>query len=314
MIIQEEIDIRIGNKEQIEHYSKLGYKPEWKKIITVKVKHLMTQSNVKLNVKCDVCGVEKILIYSKYTKNTKNLTSDYCCCNKCAMSKQEKTCLEKYGVDYPAKDKNIFKKTEQTKLEKYGDAYYTNREKYKITCLEKYGVDSTNKLEKVKDKIKEAMLKNYGVESYSQTKEFLERYKITCLKKYGVDHAMHYESTFKKYMKNSFKTYKYHHLNYQGSYEKYFLELMDEKGLLNDISNGKSYNYIFNDKKCVYYSDYLYNNITIEIKSSWTYDRNGLDSELGLKNEAKWKSVRDIGDNIITLKSKEEIKNYVDSL
>jgi hypothetical protein len=37
MIIQEEVDIRIGNKEQIEHYSKVGYQPDWKKVITVKV-------------------------------------------------------------------------------------------------------------------------------------------------------------------------------------------------------------------------------------------------------------------------------------
>jgi hypothetical protein len=93
-----------------------------------------------------------------------------------------------------------------------------------------------------------------------------------------------------------------------------FLELMEDKGLLNDISNGKCYNYIFNDKKRSYHSDYLYNNVTIEIKSSWTYNRNDRDKELELKNETRWQMVRDIGDEIIILKSKQEIKNYVENI
>lgn len=293
MIITEEINIRIGNKEQKEYYSKLGYKPEWKKTITVKVAHLMMKSNVKLNVRCDVCGIEKLLLYSKYTKNTKNLTCDYCCCNKCAMSKNEKTCLEKYGVKYPANDKEIYKKTGQTKLEKYGDINYSNREKYKKTCLEKYGFESSNKDEKVKEKMRKSMIE-----------------------KYGVEHSLQNLKIFSKQQKSSFKIniYKDTNLTYQGSYEKYFLELMEIKGLINELSNGKTYNYIFNDKNRTYHSDYLYNNITIEIKSSWTYNRNDRDKELGLKNEIRWQTVRDIGDEIIILKSKEEIKNYIENI
>jgi len=89
---------------------------------------------------------------------------------------------------------------------------------------------------------------------------------------------------------------------------------MDYKELLDMVFVGKSYNYILNNKEYVYYSDYLFNNFTIEIKSGWTYDKNGLDLELRLKNETKWKSVIDSGDLLITLKSKTEIKNYVDSL
>lgn len=87
MIVQKEVNIRIGNKEQIEHYSKLGYTPHWKKDITVKVEHLMMRSNIELDVMCDICGVDKKLIYSKYTKNTKNLTTSYCCSNKCKFFK-----------------------------------------------------------------------------------------------------------------------------------------------------------------------------------------------------------------------------------
>jgi len=292
MIVQKEVNIRIGNKEQIEHYSKLGYTPYWKKDITVKVEHLMMKSNIKLDVVCDICGVGKKLVYSKYTKNTKNLTTSYCCSNKCAMSKQERTCSDRYGVKYPAKDKDIYKKTEQTKLKKYGDIHYVNREKSKKTCLEKYGFESSNKSEKVKEKMKKTLFKNYGVYYPIQNEEI-----------------------FRKSQKNSFKVnfYKNTDLTYQGSYEKYFLELMENRGLLNYISNGKSYKYFW-EKNRTYHSDYLYKNITIEIKSSWTYNRNGNNILLELKNETRWQTVRDIGDIIIILKSKQEIKNYVDSL
>jgi len=127
-------------------------------------------------------------------------------------------------------------------------------------------------------------------------------------------------SKIKQYLvinkKSSFKIHIYNNTNltYQGSYEKYFLELMDDKGLLNDILNGKSYNYKLNNKIRAYHSDFLFNNHTIEIKSSWTYNRNNKDELLQLKNETRWQTVRDLGDDIVILKSKEEIKNYVDNI
>lgn len=297
MILNKEVDIRIGNKEQMEYYSKLGYQPDWKKIITVKVDHLMLKSNVKLNVRCDVCRVEKTLIYSKYTKNTKNLTEDYCCSNKCAMTKQENSCLEKYGFNYPAQNKDVYGKVSKSCLDKYGVDHYSKTEeykdRYKKTCLEKYGVDSSNSDERVKEKMRKTLFKNYGVYHPTQNGEI-----------------------FSKSQRNSFKIHTYNNTNltYQGSYERYFLEFMDDKGLLNDISNGKSYNYKFNNKVRVYHSDFLFNNITIEIKSSWTYNRNNKDELLQLKNETRWQTVRDLGDDIVILKSKEEIKNYVDNI
>ena len=297
MIIDKQVDIRIGNKEQMEYYSKLGYQLDWKRIITVKVGHLMLKSNVKLNVRCDVFRVEKTLIYSKYTKNTKNLTEDYCCSNKCAMTKQENTCLEKYGVKYPAQNEEIYDKVSKSCLEKYGVDHYSKTEeykdKYKKTCLGKYGIDSSNKDERVKEKMKKTLFENYGVYHPTQNEEI-----------------------FSKSQRNSFKIhiYKNSNLTYQGSYEKYFLELMDDKGLLNDILNGKSYNYKLNNKIRTYHSDFLYNNQTIEIKSSWTYNRNGQDDLLRLKNETRWQTVRELGDDIVILMSKKEIKNYVDDL
>jgi hypothetical protein len=76
----------------------------------------------------------------------------------------------------------------------------------------------------------------------------------------------------------------------------------------------KNTNIFFCNQIHYYFSDFIYANNTIEIKSSWTYNRNGKDKILELINESKWQSVRDLGDNMIILKSKDEIKNYVKNL
>jgi hypothetical protein len=133
---------------------------------------------------------------------------------------------------------------------------------------------------------------------------------------YGFENPMQCKEVFNKAQKSSCKiqTYKNTDLTYQGSYEKTFLELMEEKGFLNLISNGKHYEYKLKNKKHIYYSDYLFVETTIEIKSSWTYNKNGKDKDLELENETKWQSVRNFGDKIIILKSKKEIKNFLENI
>jgi len=297
MIIQTEVEIRIGNKDQFEHYLNKGYSIEWGKTQSVLVSDLMLKSNVKLDVKCDVCGYMKKLMYSKYTINTKNLTTDYFCSNKCAINKQEQTCLKKYGFKYVAQNPLVFRKFLDTCKSRHGEEHFSRtsqyKEKYRNTCLKKYGVESSNQSEIVKEKIKSTM--NL---------------------KYGVDHALQNPIIFSKQQKTSLEIlqYKDTDLTYQGSYEKYFLELLEYRQMLQNVSNGKIYTYEFTGKKRTYYSDFCVNDTTIEIKSSWTYNRNGKDLNLQMKNETRWKRVRELGDSIVILKSKEEINNYVYSL
>ena len=297
MILDKEIEIRICNKEQIEHYKNKNYNPEWKKFLLVKINDLTSGSNVLVNVRCDICSSEKQLSYVKYIKNTKNFTQSYCCCNKCALSKQEQTCLENNGVKYPAQDKIIYAKVGKTNIEKYGGIApmcdNTIKNKLKETCLERYGFSSSNQNEKVKKKMRKSMMD-----------------------KYGVEHALQNKELFGKAQRTSFKVYNYKNTNltYQGSYEKYFLEQIESIGRLSDIKNGKSYVYILNEKKHIYYSDYWFNNSVIEIKSTWTYNRNGKDKDLEIKNKTKIKTVKEFGDNIVFLKSKKEINEFINKI
>lgn len=118
---------------------------------------------------------------------------------------------------------------------------------------------------------------------------------------------------FEKHFKAQFKIkeYKDTGINYQGSYEKYFLELIEEKGLLNEVKPGHSFEYEWKGEKHTYHTDFVFRGRHIEIKSGWTYNKNGDDQELQNLNESKWKSVKDMGSNLVVLIGKSEISGFI---
>lgn len=247
-----------------------------------------------------------------------NLEKYGCVCpmnNKEIKNKIKEKNLVKYGVEYPAQNIEIYSKVKKTNLEKYGFECSLNnkivKEKSEKTNLEKYGVNNPLKNKEIRElgKVKKKNL--YGDENYNNR----EKCKETNLEKYGCEHPMQNIKVFKKQQKNSsyIKKYKDTNISFQGSYEKFFLEEMEKIEKLKDIKNGKVYDYTIKGKKRKYYSDFFFDNKIIEIKSSWTYNKNGKDKNLEFENKAKWKSVKDFGDEIIILFSKKEIKKFVSS-
>jgi len=99
--------------------------------------------------------------------------------------------------------------------------------------------------------------------------------KQTCIEKYGVEHVMQVEEIFNKQQKASYRCKKYNDkLHYLSKYEEYFLNLINDLGLINNVQNGFAVRYIYNDKNKIYFPDFILevNNkkYIIEIKSSWT--------------------------------------------
>jgi hypothetical protein len=96
-------------------------------------------------------------------------------------------------------------------------------------------------------------------------------------------------------------------LFYQANNEKYFLDSINNLGLINVINNGISLKYFFDNKLRVYISDFMYNNIIFEIKSSYTYDNTGEKQKknvyykLRQKNNTKWKTVLQQGYRMIVI-------------
>ena len=295
MILNKEVEVNITYRN-IGNYIKHGYSPIIGEKLVVKTECLPKGSNIKINCQCDVCNKQTKMDYFNYLLNTKNLTEKYYCV-KCSKTKTKETFLNKYGVENASQVREIQDKKIETSLRNWGTEYGTQnkivQEKAKKTNLEKYGVEYTFQSKNVKDKIKE-----------------------TCLERYGVNHHMQDSKIFKQAQKSSCKVFQYKNtdLTWQGKYEKYFLEQMEKYGFLNELSKGKSYNYELNGKQHVYHSDYWFNNSVIEIKSTWTYNRDGNNKEMELENEAKWQAVKHNEDEIIILFSKKEIKDYIESL
>lgn len=143
MILTEEVKIKVMGT-MIKEYNDLGYTCKAKDIINVKINDLKPYSNVKVLVRCDICGKEYEISYSWYTTQIKN--SDKLYCKDCKGIKEQEIFLKKYGVTSPAKLDLIQEKTKKTNLEKYNCEYTLQnkeiREKGCATMMERYGVEN----------------------------------------------------------------------------------------------------------------------------------------------------------------------------
>jgi len=87
------------------------------------------------------------------------------------------------------------------------------------------------------------------------------------------------------------KTSRYKGIIYQGSYELFFLENLNDV-IIPYVKRPHSVIYYLDGKKRRYYPDFLlFDKIIVEIKSNWTYDKNGGSAELRNENLAKYSAV-----------------------
>lgn len=235
-----------------------------------------------------------------------------CSVLNCMQLKMIKTNLEKYGTENPMQNEKIKEKTKNTNLKNYGVEYTLQvkefREKGKITSLEKYGTEIPSQSQQVKDKAKNTCVEKYGVEYVPQVLEFQEKAKNTfvkkygiekplqnlefqekarntCVEKYGVENPMQNPIIAERNIKNSYKSKNYNFpsgniVKVQG-YEPHALDIilkMDipEEDILTSRSKVPNINYVFDNKKHIYYPDiYLpKSNLIIEVKSDFTYQVN----------------------------------------
>lgn len=237
--------------------------------------------------------------------------------NYCNREQQNKTLYEKYGINYFNElNGKLIKKFQKEYGVDYPLQLQEFLEKRKQTNLERHGVENVSQKEEFKRKRTETMVDRFGVENASQNSQIKKKKKITSLNNFGVEHHLKDHDMFQKHQKARFniKTYKDTGLYYNGSYEKYFLELLEEKGLLDEVKPGQSFEYEWKGEKHTYHTDFVFRGKHIEIKSGWTYNKNGKDKELQNFNEAKWKSAINSGANLIVIIDKSEIKGFVKAL
>jgi len=220
MILDSEVKMKVTSK--ILHKLRLiGVDATFNEVVSLPIEKLWPGSNIKVNVKCDICDNEKKLAYNLYIKNSKNYNL-YCCSNICSNIKNKLTCLERYGTEnyvnyekaketkkqkYGSENYQNVEKIKKTKFDKYGDENYNNREKYKLTCIEKYGVENPLILDETKDKIKKTNIEKYGVEDSRKSEYVKKKRKETNRIKYGVDYYTQTNDFKIKSLKTNIKKY-----------------------------------------------------------------------------------------------------------
>ena len=68
MLLNEITKIKLS-KKNIEHFKSLGYDGELKDVIEVSTMDINHGSHLLIDVKCDICGNVKKILFQKYIKN-----------------------------------------------------------------------------------------------------------------------------------------------------------------------------------------------------------------------------------------------------
>ena len=212
MILNEFIELKITRKN-IDHFTQWYKDIKLKDIIKVDPNNLQKSCNIKVDVSCDICGVERNIKFYAYTKNISSCPEyPIYTCDKCSHVKIKEYNKKKWGVEYYSQTKEYGEKFRSTMVERWGVEYALQsdelKDKAKKTNLEnfgvenpfmdnkmikekfnqKYGVDHPSKVKSISDKIKKTNLEKFGFESPLSSPIIRDKFKKTNLEKWGEDH------------------------------------------------------------------------------------------------------------------------------
>ncbi len=245
----------------IKHYISLGYTKDDNGEMEIDIKDLPLNSSVKVEVKCDICGNEKFLNYSKYNKNISKYNI-YSCSHKCAQFKNKLTNIEKYGVDNAMKSDIIKKSMVENNLKNHGVEWSsqldTTKNKIRKSLEENYG-GMGNASSIISEKVKKTNILKYGTEYTFSSKEIKDKIKNTNLERYGVVNPIFLDITKEKIKNTNLERYGVencfnYYLNRKKQKDFYNKKtLIKHSGLLNDDYTILSYDnriYEIFHKKC----------------------------------------------------------------
>lgn len=262
MLLTEKIEIKIVYKN-IEYFKNLGFEVKNGETININIKNLSSNSHLKVNVKCDICGEEKEIKYREYINQ--NNIHNFDTCKKCSQIKNKITNKEKYGVEFITQSKDIINKIKTTKIKKYGNL--NNIEKIKKTNFEKYGVEHFGNRKQCKTTIKE----KYGVENVSQNNEIRNQIETTNIEKYGFKNVFQSEEIKSKIINKNIEKL--------GVPYPMMSKIIKNKSLTTNIKNGR---WIKIEDRTDFYNYYLlvYSH-TIKNKKELLENWNGYDYYTG---------------------------------
>lgn len=266
-------------------------------------------NNVPMNVRSWhlINGIESIGICKQCKINATKFNNnkwgylDYCSV-KCQRNsetvceKLSEAIQKKYGegIVNPFQATEVKERIKNTMLKKYGVDHNLKsqqvKDKIKTNNIEKYGVENYVQTDEYRKKYRKKMLERYGVEHFSQTNEFKNSARKTFLRRYGVEHPMKnaefVENVLRKIHKFKDFTLPSGSIVKLQGYETYALTKLLEKYDESEIIFSKKEickkvgfieYFDFNNVKRTYFPDFYIEkeNLLIEVKSVWTFDKNG---------------------------------------
>lgn len=190
-----------------------------------------------------------------------------------SIRRQKEAMMNKYGVEYPLQSSFIMAKIRNTFLRTIGYEYPLLNPSIQKMC---------------KEKSDKAIMDKYGVDSFFKT----ENYKKIIFDKYGVDHVMQNKYIFSKMQKSSFTRKKYvfpngrisYILGYEPECVDELLKTYEQNEIVVETVDIPVINYIKQidasknnivklERKAVYYPDILLPDKLVEVKSTYTYEK-----------------------------------------
>ena len=108
MVLTKEVSVKIS-ASNYAYYEEIGFNAGIGETIQVAWSMLSTGSHYKILCKCDICSVEKEVMYKNYLKYHNTKSGEYMC-RKCSENKRKISLNENYNVDYPLQNDEIMDK------------------------------------------------------------------------------------------------------------------------------------------------------------------------------------------------------------
>jgi hypothetical protein len=231
MVLTEKVKVKIATSN-IQYYKNIGYPVNLGDEIVVNYYELPKKSNIEIEIKCDICGIEKKSTNNAYNRYLNSSPDNKYRCVKCKsdmrletmfikygsysnVDKYKKTLEEKYGGHYnkleefkdKIKNTNIRKygheygsssdmvkeKIKKSNLEKYGDEFYINTVSFKQNLIKNYGVDNPLKSDEIRLKVKKTTIERYGVDNISKLPEIKRKKEKNNIDRYGIKYIFQNE-------------------------------------------------------------------------------------------------------------------------
>lgn len=178
----------VWNKYNRKKYENKGYVfTNYGDTFMLNVSDLTKGCDKRVDVKCDVCGNVRNILWHKYLKQHDDIFGDTCI--KCCIDKKESTMLQKWGVKNPFQSDEV-------------------KQRIKQFYIDTYGVENPMNVPEIKEKQIQSVFDSLGVYNPSQS-DIVKQKKIqTCQEHFGVDNPMDDEQLRYKAVQKQRESYK----------------------------------------------------------------------------------------------------------